>query len=157
MFGCNLRCTCEPAFAIDEVAPGGTCIIHLESGHWIRLHFRNILCHERQWKHHKQRADHGQLELFGLTHRASKIALKSMAAGTAVISNRWGAQCERPQLYSRTSKRDKKNTNTGSFTTSAAVPAVLRTAQAHALSPREGSVLEFGSTDTTVMTSNCCF
>ena len=69
MLGCKLRCTCETTFAIDEVAPGGTCIIHLESSHWIWLHFRNILCQaERQWKHHKQRADHGQLELFGLTH-----------------------------------------------------------------------------------------
>ena len=58
-----------------------------------------------------------------------------MAAGTALNSNCWVAQCEnlkteRPQLYSRTSKRDKKNTNTGSFTTCSAVPAVLRTAQA---------------------------
>ena len=137
MFGCNLRCTCETAFAINEVAPCGTRIVHLKSSHWIWLHFRNILCHaERQWKHHKQRADHGQLELFWFNSPwASKIALKSMAAGTALNSNCWVAQCEnskteRPQLYSRTSKRDKKNTNTGSFTTCSAVPAVLRTAQA---------------------------
>lgn len=132
MFGCKLRCTCETTFAIDEVAPGGTCIIHLESSHWIWLHFRNILCHERQWKHHKQRADHGQLELFGFSSPwASKIALKSMAAvKSAVKSNFWVAQCEdlatkKPQLCSRTSERDK-NTNTCD-----AVPAVLRTAQAH--------------------------
>ena len=68
---------------------------------------------------------------------ASKIALKSMAAvKSAVNSNFWVAQCEdlateKPQLYSRTSERDKKNTNTTcSFTTCDAVPAVLRTAQA---------------------------
>ena len=128
MFGCNLRCTCETAFAINEVAPCGTRIVHLESSHWIWLHFGNILCQaERQWKHHKQRADHGRLELFWFNSPwASKTALKSMAAGTAVNSNCWVAHC---QLYSRTSKRNKKNTNTA-FTKCSAVPAVLRTAQA---------------------------